>query len=304
VAFVCRRTAAEFGRGNAGNAACRVVAAYLSASSTGLRRGAAAGAGGAGGGKDAIQLIMTLTQKITRLQSLLERAKEHQSKERPDASFKVWKEHIVSSLGRILSPDAPETIRVKELTFTYTRGIRVRGVDYSEVDRESRTRRYKHDFEVAVGIIQNCLDDLLMEQEVSVPLPSASLLPLANLHPAVQQAAGKLFTDTHYPEAILKACIALDKAVAAKAQRPDLNGKQFMDVAFSPRNTVLRVSQDTNEQTGFMLLYQGVMQAIRNHYAHNDTAIEAERALEWLSFVSALFYMLDGATATIPTPAT
>ncbi|MDB5268754.1 MAG: hypothetical protein JWP58_1794, partial [Hymenobacter sp.] len=124
---------------------------------------------------------------------------------------------------------------------------------------------------------------------------------LNTLHPTVQQAAGTRFATAHYSDAILAACTALDKVVQAKAQRPDLNGKQLMDVAFTPNSPLVRLSQDRNEQTGFMLLYQGVMQAIRNHYAHNDTAVDPARALEWLGFISALFYKLDdGEVATLP----
>jgi uncharacterized protein (TIGR02391 family) len=125
---------------------------------------------------------------------------------------------------------------------------------------------------------------------------------LTHLHPTIQSAASSLFATNHYPQAILAACTALDKAVQAKVQRPELNGKQLMDVAFTPKNPVLRLSQQDNEQTGFMLLYQGVMLAIRNHYAHNDTDIDPTRALEWLSFISALFYKLDEAQPTAANP--
>jgi hypothetical protein len=50
--------------------------------------------------------------------------------------------------------------------------------------------------------------------------------------------------------------------------------------------------------------YQGSVQAIHNHYAHNLTEIPAPRALEWLAFLSALFYKLDEAlpSATPTTP--
>lgn len=121
---------------------------------------------------------------------------------------------------------------------------------------------------------------------------------LATLHFSVQQSASSRFDTAHYSDAILAACTALDKAIQARIQRPDLNGKQLMDVAFTPRNPVLRLSQQDNEQTGFMLLYQGVILALRNHYAHNDTATDPARALEWLGLISALFYKLDEAQFT------
>jgi uncharacterized protein (TIGR02391 family) len=142
-------------------------------------------------------------------------------------------------------------------------------------------------------------DNLIAKHNTEQALPS-----LAHLHPTIQNAAGSRFATAHYSDAILAACTALDKAVQAKVQRPDLNGKQLMDVSFTPKNPVLRLSQQDNEQTGFMLLYQGVMLAIRNHYAHNLTEIDPARALEWLGFISALFYKLDEAQSSVtpPTP--
>jgi hypothetical protein len=51
---------------------------------------------------------------------------------------------------------------------------------------------------------------------------------------------------------------------------------------------------------GFMNLYQGTVQAIRNHYGHNLTEIaDPIRALEWLGFISALFRVLDESILTV-----
>jgi uncharacterized protein (TIGR02391 family) len=135
-------------------------------------------------------------------------------------------------------------------------------------------------------------------------VPILSIPPsLAHLHLTVQKVASTRFATAHYSDAILAACTALDKAIQVRTQRADLNGKQLMDVAFTPKSPVLRLSQQDNEQTGFMLLYQGLMLAIRNHYAHNNTSTDPARALEWLGFISALFYKLDEALpATVPTP--
>ena len=64
---------------------------------------------------------------------------------------------------------------------------------------------------------------------VTIPI-TASPFALTHRHLTVQQAAGSRFASAHYSDAILAACTALDKAVQAKTQRPDLNGKQLMDV--------------------------------------------------------------------------
>lgn len=145
--------------------------------------------------------------------------------------------------------------------------------------------------------------ELQQQVEALKQQPLAYSSDLTHLHPTVQSAAGSLFATSHYSEAIHKACIALDKEVQALTQRPDLNGKPLMDAAFTPNAPLIRLSHDRNEQMGFMLLYQGVIQAIRNHYAHNLTTIPAVRALEWLGFISALLYKLDEAQPTAAWPA-
>jgi uncharacterized protein (TIGR02391 family) len=132
----------------------------------------------------------------------------------------------------------------------------------------------------------------------AMPLPT-----LAPLHLTIQQTASGLWANNHYRQAVLDSCIALDKAVQDKASLPaTTTGVSLMTTAFSANQPLIRLSQDRNEQAGFMNLYQGSVQAIRNHYAHNLTEIDPARALEWLSFISALFYKLDEAQPTLVSP--
>jgi hypothetical protein len=77
-----------------------------------------------------------------------------------------------------------------------------------------------------------------------------------------------------------------------------------MTTVFSKNNALIQLSTDPNEQFGFMSLYQGTVLALRNHYAHNLTELtDPARALEWLGFISALFYKLDEVHPTITAPA-
>lgn len=76
-----------------------------------------------------------------------------------------------------------------------------------------------------------------------------------------------------------------------KASQPaELTGATLMSKVFSKDKSILAVSNNQGEQEGYMFLYRGLAQAIRNHYAHNDTSTNPARALEWLGFISALFY--------------
>jgi uncharacterized protein (TIGR02391 family) len=126
---------------------------------------------------------------------------------------------------------------------------------------------------------------------------------LAHLHPTIQQAAGSRFASAHYSDAVEKACIALEKAVRDKASLPsDLGGSDLMNRVFSQANPMITLSPERGEREGYMFLFRGMWQALRNHHAHNDTATDPARALEWLGFISALFYKLDDAQPTAPTP--
>jgi uncharacterized protein (TIGR02391 family) len=141
--------------------------------------------------------------------------------------------------------------------------------------------------------------ELEEEREISEIVALTHLEPfhsnlLTHLHPAVQHAVGSRFADGYYSDALHKACTALEKAVQDKANQPtEPTGTTLMSKVFSRDKPLLTVSNNQGEQEGYMLLYRGLVQAIRNHYAHNDTATDPARALEWLSFVSALFYKLD-----------
>jgi uncharacterized protein (TIGR02391 family) len=135
--------------------------------------------------------------------------------------------------------------------------------------------------------------------------PLAYSSDLSHLHPAVQQAAGSLFATNHYPQAIQSACTVLEKAIQQKGGQSvgTMTGTALIGKVFPKDNPLLSLSDDQGEREGYGFLYRGLLQAIRNHYAHNLTEIPAPRALEWLGFISALFYKLDEAqpTATPPT---
>jgi uncharacterized protein (TIGR02391 family) len=134
-------------------------------------------------------------------------------------------------------------------------------------------------------------------------LLSVPPISITHLHPTVQQAVGSRFADCYYSDALHKACTALEKAVQDKANQPaEPTGATLMSKVFSKDRPLLTVSSNQGEQEGYMFLYRGLAQAIRNHYAHNDPATDPARALEWLGFISALFYKLDEAQLTA-TPA-
>jgi len=117
---------------------------------------------------------------------------------------------------------------------------------------------------------------------------------LANLHPSVQEVASELFNNGHFRQAILDTYIALSVAVKRKSNL-DVDNTALMRNAFSPKNPVLIAASDPGEQEGFMYLFAGAMLAIRNPKAHSlSEQSDPQRTLEWLSFASVLFKVLDG----------
>ena len=88
-------------------------------------------------------------------------------------------------------------------------------------------------------------------------------------------------------------CVALDNAVQTRAGSSE-TGTKLMRTAFSPNNPRLRIHPRFGNQKGFMFLFAGAMDAIRNPRAHHEQAnLTREEALEWLIFLSALFHVLD-----------
>jgi uncharacterized protein (TIGR02391 family) len=118
---------------------------------------------------------------------------------------------------------------------------------------------------------------------------------ISNMHPIVIKAAGHLYSNGHFRQAILDTYIALVEAVRTQSGL-DLDNTPLMQAAFSQKSPRIKVSNDGDEQLGFMWLYAGAVMGIRNPKAHklieqNDPV----RTVEWLSFASVLFRILDDA---------
>lgn len=117
---------------------------------------------------------------------------------------------------------------------------------------------------------------------------------LSSLHPIVQKTAGALFMDGHYRSAILDSYIALVEAVQVKSGMLDLDNTTLMQTVFSAKNPIIKISNSSDEQLGFMWLFSGAVMAIRNPKAHRlISQRDPQRTLEWLNFASVLFRVLD-----------
>jgi uncharacterized protein (TIGR02391 family) len=120
------------------------------------------------------------------------------------------------------------------------------------------------------------------------------------LHPLVLAAAGGLYGDRHYSQAVFEACKAIEERVRDMSEL-DLSGRDLMTKAFSGTPEPINLRHESgrsgeDEQEGFRFLFMGMVQGIRNPKGHG--LIQSEdpvRAFEYLSFLSLLMRRLDDA---------
>jgi uncharacterized protein (TIGR02391 family) len=120
--------------------------------------------------------------------------------------------------------------------------------------------------------------------------------PLRKLHPIVVETASKLYCDKHYRQAVLDTYIALVQRVKEVSGRADLDNTTLMQTVFTPKNPIVVLASDPDEQMGYMWMFSGAVMGVRNPKAHRlDALSDPDHAIEWLAFASVLFRLLDGA---------
>jgi uncharacterized protein (TIGR02391 family) len=120
------------------------------------------------------------------------------------------------------------------------------------------------------------------------------------LHPPIERAAGQLFRDGHYANAVEDAVKALNALVRLNSGIEDKDGSPLMEFVFNPKNPVLKFNSlsdqfDIDEQRGFMMLYSGAVAGLRNPRAHKIIEDDPEMALEFIAFISLLAKFADKA---------
>ena len=121
-----------------------------------------------------------------------------------------------------------------------------------------------------------------------------------DLHPEIERAAGTLYRDGHYANAVEDACKALNAFVKLRSGRDDLDGTALMQQVFGGNAPTLRFNDladdsDRSEQQGFMHLFAGAMLGFRNPRAHKIIQDRPERALEYIALISLLAKLVDEA---------
>jgi len=120
------------------------------------------------------------------------------------------------------------------------------------------------------------------------------------LHPDIERAAGQLFRDGHYANAVEDAVKALNALVRLKSGIDNKDGIPLMLHVFSPKNPILKFNNlidqwDMDEQQGFMMMFSGAVAGLRNPRAHKLIKDDPEMALEFVAFISLLAKLADRA---------
>jgi uncharacterized protein (TIGR02391 family) len=120
------------------------------------------------------------------------------------------------------------------------------------------------------------------------------------LHPAIKASSYDHYRDGHLRDAVLNSVIAVFDQIR-KVTGIDADGDALVNKAFSLENPVIVLSEletesGQNDQKGFMQIFKGAFQGIRNPKAHslaND--LNEEKAAQYLVFASLLARRLDEA---------
>ena len=121
------------------------------------------------------------------------------------------------------------------------------------------------------------------------------------MHPEIIRVAKKRFDAELYADAVEAAFKEINLQVKSKCKdrrHQNKDGKGLMMMAFSANNPVLKFAPSSSFseydiQEGYMHMFAGAMQGIRNPKAHANEMITNEDALRKLAFASMLMYKLD-----------
>ncbi len=120
------------------------------------------------------------------------------------------------------------------------------------------------------------------------------------LHPVITQNAYQLYRNGHLREAVLNSITAVFDYIREKTALGD-DGDRLIGQAFALEDAFIVLSEletesGKNDQKGFMQIFKGAYQGIRNPKAHSLTHdLTEEKAAQYLIFASLLARRIDEA---------
>jgi len=226
--------------------------------------------------------------------------------ERPFGAWPpMWNETVSEIFGRdsiqfqeyqVHSLDSPGSISMTPDFMGGSRGYDVRGA--REAFDNGKVRALQ-----IVETIERIFTERLADAGERPAAMAAATFRGLPIHPAILRAIGERYDNGHYEDAVLRAYIAMEELVKAKANRPALAGNTLMEQAFSLQTPLLQVADladptGRDEQLGSMRLFSGAALAVRNPRAHTLRADTPEKALEQIVFLSHLANIVEAAKRT------
>lgn len=216
-----------------------------------------------------------------------------------DEDFELWISKIKNVIKAGLDQDDYETFDSAYSISIPMKGIQTekRWLEFYQANitrRETAIKKIIQKHEI-LGIEKKSAAK--REQKDTVKLP-IQLFDALQFHPKVVEASRKLFKDGHYRDAIYRAFVEVSNFVKRKA-KSQLDGRKLMSTVFNPANPIIKLNPletqtDKDEQEGFMYLFMGAIQGIRNPKAHeNIIQNNPYIALKLIGFASLLIQTID-----------
>lgn len=147
------------------------------------------------------------------------------------------------------------------------------------------------------------LSESVVLQEQPEEVDDAGPLSLADLlHPVIQKSSLQQFLDGHLREAVLNSVIAVFALIRDRTGLED-DGDSLIGKAFSLEKPFLilrdlATESGKNDQKGFIQIFKGAYQGIRNPNAHSlEHDLTEHKAAQYLVFASLLARRVDEAKA-------
>jgi uncharacterized protein (TIGR02391 family) len=167
---------------------------------------------------------------------------------------------------------------------------------------------------IDLGYLQEDLDSTQIEIEnilKSKPIKLASVDNTINfeidfwniIHPDIVKIAKERYEDGYYLDSVFRAITEVNyrvKKIVKSRIGEELDGVSLMRKAFAPKDPIILIANniestiDRDIQEGFMQLFAGTCQSVRNPHAHkNEMNFDKDEAVHYLFLISLLMNKID-----------
>jgi len=249
-----------------------------------------------------VEQIERAMAKLRRRIEDVDKLKVREAYEAGEGQFTVLASTVKNTIREVFGEGSPEFQEHQHLSIWS--GPMILGMGHGEA-MQCRERGKKN----VINVISSLIDQLKERAEdfdaTSKPHPSSYFSKL-NLHPRILEVAEERFMDGYHWDAVFAAAKALVNYVKERSGS-ELDGTKLMYAAFSRTNPLLafndlRDATDGDEQEGIMHMFVGAALAIRNPGGHSFPEGSEQRAIEYISFISMLAYLVQEAKKRKPSP--